>query len=136
MTAIFVKSVRTATIAIFQFRIQGCIPFVNVAFRSEEEVLWRRNPSLTYFWQIAPLDPPLGGVCRKAYKQVRDYEYFISIKFRKHPSSGSVGNADYVFQYIYMHECTHPPFLHLNKYIKNSLKIFKHLNLLYKPCPT
>ena len=105
-TAIFVKSVRTATIAIFQFRIRGCIRFVAVAFRSEEEVLWRRNPSLTYFWQIAPpppLDPPLGGVCQKAYKQVRDYEYFISIKFRKHPSSGSVGKADYVFQYIYMH---------------------------------
>ena len=54
MTAIFVKSVRTATIAIFQFRIRGCIRFVAVAFRSE--VLWRRNPSLTYFWQIAP--PP------------------------------------------------------------------------------
>ena len=52
---------------------------------------------------LPPLDPPLGGVCRKAYKQVRDYEYFISIKFRKHPSSGSVGKADYVFQYIYMH---------------------------------
>ena len=125
MTAIFVKSVRTATIAIFQFRIRGCIRFVAIAFRSEEEVLWRRNPSLTYFWQIAP--PPgsaPGGVCRKAYKQVRDYEYFISIKFRKHPSSGSAGKADYeyfisikfrkhpssgsagkadyVFQYIYM----------------------------------
>ena len=56
MTAIFVKSFRTATIAIFQFRIRGCIRFVAVAFRSEEEVLWRRNPSLTYFWQIAP--PP------------------------------------------------------------------------------
>ena len=56
MTAIFVKSVRTATIAIFQFRIRGCIQFVAVAFWSEEEVLWRRNPSLTYFWQIAP--PP------------------------------------------------------------------------------
>ena len=105
MTAIFVKSVRTATIAIFQFRIRGCIRFVAVAFRSEEEVLWRRNPSLTYFWQIAPppLDPPQGEVCRKAYKQVCDYEYFISIKFRKHPSSGSVRKADYVFQYIYMH---------------------------------
>ena len=52
---------------------------------------------MTYFWQIAappPLDPPLGGVCPKAYKQVRDYEYFISIKFRKYPSSGSVGKAE------------------------------------------
>ena len=59
MTAIFVKSVRTATIAIYQFRIRGCIRFVAVTFWSEvseEEILWRRNPSLTYFWQIAP--PP------------------------------------------------------------------------------
>ena len=47
-TAIFVKSVRTATMAIFQFRIRGCIQFVAVAFRSEEEVLWRKGPSLTY----------------------------------------------------------------------------------------
>ena len=39
----------------------------------------------------------------KAYTQVRDYEYFISIKFSKHILSGSVGKADYVFQYIYMH---------------------------------
>ena len=94
MTAVFVKSVRTAIIAIFQFRIRECIQFVAVAFRSEEEVLWRNCPAL---------NPPLGGVCRKAYTQVRDYEYFISIKFRKHPSSGSVGKADYVFQYVYMH---------------------------------
>ena len=105
MTAIFVKSVRTATIAIFQFRIQGCIRFVDVAFRSEEEVLWRRNPSMTYFWQIAP--PPPGSAhgwsLPKSLEQVSDYEYFISIKFRNHPSSGSVGKADYVFQYIYMH---------------------------------
>ena len=97
MTAIFVKSVRTATIAIFQFRIRGCIRFVAGAFRSEEEVLWRRNSSLTYFLANClppPLDPPLGGVFRKAYKQVHDYEYFISIKFCKHPSSGSVGKAE------------------------------------------
>ena len=46
MSDIFAKSVRTATIAIFQFRIRGCIRFVAVAFRSEEEVLWRKGPSL------------------------------------------------------------------------------------------
>ena len=63
MTAIFVKSVRTATITIFQFRIQGCIRFVDVAFRSEEEVFWRRNPSLTYFWQIPP---PPGSATRQS----------------------------------------------------------------------
>ena len=48
MTATFVKLVRTATMAIFQFRIVGCIRFVAVAFRSEEEVLSRKGPSLTY----------------------------------------------------------------------------------------
>ena len=73
--------------------------------------IWRRSslekePLIDLFLANCPpppLDPPLGGVCRKAYKQVRDYEYFISIKFCKHPSSGSVAKADYVFQYIYMH---------------------------------
>ena len=59
------------------------------------------------------------------------YEHFIPTKFHKHPLSGSVLKADYVFPYIYMHLCT-PTFLHLNKYIENSLKLFKHLNLLYK----
>ena len=54
MTAIFVKSVRTATITIFQFRIRGCIRFVAVAFQSEEEVLWRKGPSLTYLNFNAP----------------------------------------------------------------------------------
>ena len=46
MTAIFVKSDRTAT-------MNHIIRFIAVALQSEEEVLWRRNPSLTYFWQIA-----------------------------------------------------------------------------------
>ena len=30
----------------------------------------------------------------------RDHEYFITTKFRKHPSSGSVEKADYVSKYI------------------------------------
>ena len=54
MTAIFVKSVRTATMAIFQFRIRGCIRFVAVAFRSEEEVLWRKGP-LTDLFNAPPV---------------------------------------------------------------------------------
>ena len=51
MTTIFVKSVRIATILIFQFRIQRCIciRFVAVAFRSEEEVLWRKGPRIDLF---------------------------------------------------------------------------------------
>ena len=36
---------------------------------------------------------------------VQGYENFIPIKFRKHPSSGSVVKADYVFPYIHMHYC-------------------------------
>ena len=55
MTAIFVKSVRTATMAIFQFRIRGCIRFLAVAFRSEEEVLWRKGPSLTDLFNVPPV---------------------------------------------------------------------------------
>ena len=34
---------------------------------------------------------------------VRDHEHFMPTKFRKHPLSGSVVKADYVFPYIYMH---------------------------------
>ena len=34
---------------------------------------------------------------------VRDHEHFITTKFRKHPLSGSVVKADYVFPYKYMH---------------------------------
>ena len=31
------------------------------------------------------------------------HEHFMPTKFRKHPLSGSVVKADYVFPYIYMH---------------------------------
>ena len=83
------------------FRSLPYIQFVAVAFQSEE---FGEGTLIDLFLANCPaLDPPLGGVCRKAYTQVRDYEYFISIKFREHQSSGSVGKADYVFQYIYMH---------------------------------
>ena len=34
------------------------------------------------------LDLPLGGTDRKTTKLVRDYEYFILIKFQQNPSSG------------------------------------------------
>ena len=61
----------------YAFRSLPYIQFVAVAFKSKEEDLFLAN--------CPTLDPPLDGVCRKAYTQVRDYEYFISIKFRKHP---------------------------------------------------
>ena len=53
--------------------------------------IWRRSPLEKeplidlFLANCSALDPSLGGVCRKAYTQVRDYEYFISIKFHKHP---------------------------------------------------
>ena len=47
-------------------------------------------------------------------------ENFIPTKFHKHPSSGSVVKADCVF-HIYTCIST-SPFLHLNKYIKNTIK--------------
>ena len=40
----FVKSVRKAAIVVFQFRIQGCIRFVAVAFQSEEEAFGEKAP--------------------------------------------------------------------------------------------
>ena len=56
---------------------------------------------VTYF--CPALDPSLDRSGRKTKTLVRDHEYFIPTKFRKHPSSGSVVKADYVFPYIYMH---------------------------------
>ena len=82
-----------------------CIRFVAVAFQSEGEVFWRRGPSLylpvTYF--CLTLDPPLGRYGRNIFMHVLGHEHFIPTKFRKHPLSGSVVKADYVFPYIYMH---------------------------------
>ena len=65
--------------------------FFAVAFRSE--VFWKRDPPLA-------LDPPLG---QNIFMHVPGHEHFIPTKFRKHPLSSSVVNADYVFPYIYMH---------------------------------
>ena len=63
------------------------LQFVAVAFRSEEEVSWRRGPPVTYFGPA--LDPPLEGSGRKTTTLVRDHEYFIPTKFHQNPSSGS-----------------------------------------------
>ena len=68
----------------------------------------------------------------KSLNTCAGHENFILTKFHKHPSSGSVVKADYVCSHIYT--CISaplPPFLHLNKYIKNSLKFFKHIYFLY-----
>ena len=74
--------------------------FVAVAFQSEEEVRWRREP----LWPIfaPPWIRPRMDLAEKQ-KFVRDHKHFINTKFRKHPLSGSVVKADYVFPYMYMH---------------------------------
>ena len=77
-----------------------CIWFVAVAFQSEEEVLWRSGPPVTYFGP--DLDPPLGGFA-KVNTNVRGHEYFIPTKFGKYPLNNSLVKADFVFPYIYMH---------------------------------
>ena len=77
------------------------IRFVAVAFQSEEEVFLRRGPPVTYF--AFSLDPPLGKYGQNIFMHVPGHEHFIPTKFRKHPLSGSVVKAGYVFPYIYMH---------------------------------
>ena len=78
-----------------------CIRYVTVAFRSEEEVLWRKDPSLTKYGPV--LDPPLGGFGPKVNTNVWGHENFIPTKFGKYPLNDSVVKADYVFPYINMH---------------------------------
>ena len=67
-TAIFLKSVRTATIAIFQFRIRGCIRFNLLLLHSDlkKKSFGEGTPHWPIFGKLPPppLDPPLGGVCR------------------------------------------------------------------------
>ena len=90
------------------------IRFVAVAFQFEEEVFLRRGPPpppppVRDLFCLA-LDPPLGRYGQNILMHVPGHEHFIPTKFRKHPLSGSVVKADYVFPYIYMHYCTPPPF--------------------------
>ena len=47
--------------------------------------------------------PPWMDLVVKKTTLVRDHEHFIPTKFRKYPSIGSEGKADYAFPYIYMH---------------------------------
>ena len=84
---------------------------------------------MTYF--ALPGSAP-GQIWPNIFMHVPGHEHFIPTKFRKHPLSGSVVKAGYVFPYIYMHPVHPPPPFHLNKFIENSLKFLKHLNLLYK----
>ena len=81
------------------------IQFVAVAFRPEE-VFWRRGtpppPPPRDLFGLA-LDLPLCSYGQNIFMHVPAHEHFIPTKFRKHPLSGSVVKAGYVFPYIYMH---------------------------------
>ena len=77
------------------------IRFVAVAFRSEKEVFWRRGPPPGDLFCLA-LDLSLGKYGQNIL-HVPGHEHIIPTKFRKHPLSGSVVKAGYVFPYVYMH---------------------------------
>ena len=77
------------------------IQFVAVAFRSEE-VFFKFNKGDPRDLFSLALDPPLGRNGQNIFMHVQGHEYFIPTKFHKHPLSGSVVKADYVFPYIYM----------------------------------
>ena len=103
------------------------IRFVAVAFRSEEEVSWRRGPP----WPILapPWNWPKNNNTCKGPWVLHPYQVLSkSIKRFWRKSRKCVP--------IHIHAWVHPPFLHLNKYIKNSLKFFKHLNLWYQHSPS
>ena len=72
------------------------------------------------------LDPPRADLI-KSLNTCGGHENFILTKFHKHPSSGSVVKADYVCSNIYtcISAPLPTPFLHLNKYIKNFIKILQ-----------
>ena len=104
-----------------------CIWLVAVAFWSEKD----GRTAMTYF--CPALDLPLGGYGRNTLTNVRAMS--IPTKFHKHPSSDSVVKAMTMCSHTYTCIST-PPFLRLDKYIKNSLKFLKHLNLLYRQSST
>ena len=79
------------------------IRFVAVASRSEEEMFLRRGPPPPGDLFCLALDLPLGKYGQNIFMHVPGHEHFIPTKFRKHPLSGSVVKAGYVFPYIYMH---------------------------------
>ena len=73
-------------------------------------LLWSSNLKKMFFEEGDPLDLFLpspgyapGRIWPKCLTHVRSHEFFIPTKFCKHPSSGSVVKADYLFPYIQMH---------------------------------
>ena len=112
---------KTTTLLTHASRSLLWIRFVAVAFRSEEEVIWRKEPPppppptpptpVTYFashWIC-----PLGKYGQNIFMHMPGHEPFIPTKFRKHPLSGSVVKAGLLCVpiHIYMHKCTPPLFI-------------------------
>ena len=73
------------------------IRFVAVAFRSEEVFLKKGTPRDLF---CLALDLSLGKYDQNIFMHVPGHEHFIPTKFRKHPISGYVVKAGYVFPYI------------------------------------
>ena len=98
-----VKNVTTEWNQKQQHFITHALFFVAVAFQSKK-VFWRRGPPPPPgdLFGLA-LNPPRGRYGLNIFMHVRGHEHFIPTKFRKHPLSGSVVKAGYVFPYIYMH---------------------------------
>ena len=105
--------------------ISGWNHYQNGSIPSKAVCLWS---SLWLLLALPWIHPRVNLI--KSLNNCAGHENFIPTKFYKHKSSGSVVKADYVCSLIYT--CTSAsPLLHLNKYIKISLKFFKQLNLLY-----
>ena len=73
--------------------IDICIRFVAIAFRSEKVFL--KGTPMTYF--CSALDSPLGRYGRNTLMHAWGNEHFIPTKFCKHPSCGSVVQAEYIY---------------------------------------
>ena len=104
--------------------------FVPVAFRSEEEVLWRRGPHDLY-WPA--LNPPWGGSDRKTTIIVRDHEYFIPTKFHQNSSSGSWEKVENVKVYRQTDGQRAMKIAHLSLRLRRS-KQTQISNVLFKCC--
>ena len=78
-----------------------CIQYVAVAFPSEEEVLWRREPLEPIF--APPWIHPWADSAQESTQMCGVMSTLSLPSFGKYPSSNSVVKADYVFQYIDMH---------------------------------
>ena len=80
--------------------------------QKQQHFITHASRSLLWIWFVAfrwpptlgqALDPSLGRYGQNIFMHVPEHEHFIPTKFRKHPLSGYVVKAGYVFPYIYIH---------------------------------